>query len=150
MRVDKQELVIVDCLTNLVASRYHAYCTLLTNFLFFFRMAMDFDMERNKAKKTIDELEDALRTLKKQKAELEEKVTVTMVRNFIALVPRVIAWLLFDAILIMLGYNWFSLTLLHCTKLRVHKRIQNVVHLNIFFLSHLRLAHLEGSLNFKA
>ena len=47
---------------------------------------MDFDMERNKAKKTADELEDALRTLKKQKAELEEKVTVTTVRNFIALV----------------------------------------------------------------
>ena len=55
-------------------------------------------MERNKAKKTIDELEDALRALKKQKAELEEKVTVTMVRNFIALVPQVIAWLFFDAI----------------------------------------------------
>lgn len=50
------------------------------------RMAMDFDMERNKSKKTIDELEDALRTLRKQKAELEEKVTVEMVRNFIALV----------------------------------------------------------------
>ena len=49
-------------------------------------MAMDFDMERNKAKKTADELEDALRTLKKQKAELEGKVTVTTVRNFIALV----------------------------------------------------------------
>ena len=56
------------------------------------RMAMDFDMERNKAKKTVDELEDALRTLKKQKAELEEKVTVEMVRNFIALV-HLIAWL---------------------------------------------------------
>ena len=54
-------------------------------------MAMDFDMERNKAKKTIDELEDALRTLKKQKTELEEKVTVETVRNFIALVRQIIA-----------------------------------------------------------
>jgi hypothetical protein len=54
-------------------------------------MAMDFDMERNKAKKTSDELEDALRTLKKQKAELEEKVTVETVRNFIALVRQAIA-----------------------------------------------------------
>ena len=52
---------------------------------------MDFDMERNKAKKTVDELEDALRTLKKQKAELEEKVTYEMVRNFTALVFQVIA-----------------------------------------------------------
>ena len=52
---------------------------------------MDFDMERNKAKKTVDELEDALRTLKKQKAELEEKVTYEMVRNFTALVSQVIA-----------------------------------------------------------
>ena len=45
------------------------------------RMAMDFDMERNKTKKTIDELEDAVRTLRKQKNELEEKVKVEMVRR---------------------------------------------------------------------
>lgn len=81
---------------------------------------MDFDMERNKAKKTVDELEDALRALKKQKTELEEKVTVTMVRNFIALVPQVIAWLFFDAILMILvdSYRHYFIATMWRTRLQ--------------------------------
>lgn len=44
------------------------------------RMIMDSDMERNKSKKTIDELEDTVRSLRKQKNELEEKVKDEIVR----------------------------------------------------------------------